>query len=74
MDHLTVWINNHQLLDRIDANDLSSIQDIIIDSVFGGFDKLLLDLMRNYKQLSLEKQLKIYNILYTQFIIIVFIH
>ena len=66
MDHLTVWINNHQLLDRIDNNDLQSIQDVIIQNVFGGFDKLLLDLMKNYKQLSLEKQLKIYNILLTK--------
>ena len=66
MDHLSAWINNNQLLDRIDSKEFNSLQDIIIGDVFGGFDKMLKCLMKNHKQLSLGTHCKLYNVLLTK--------
>ena len=34
MDHLSVWINNNQLIDQIGEDNLNELQTDIIDGVF----------------------------------------
>ena len=41
MDHLSAWINNNQLLDRIGEDNLNDLQNDIINGVFGGFEHML---------------------------------
>eukprot|EP01084_Bolivina_argentea_P129367 228484_1 len=63
MDHLSVWMNNKQLLAMITSKELELIQCRIIDEVFGGFNQMLQCLMNNSKQMTLQKHFLLYNIL-----------
>ena len=65
-DMITMLINNRQLLDKVTSSQLQSLQDNIINHVFGGFESLI-NLLCKWKWtpcvMTVEMQHKLYQIL-----------
>eukprot|EP01083_Nonionella_stella_P082006 226254_1 len=62
-DQLSIWIKNKQAMDSISQKIVLSLQDEIIASVFGGFDKLLTFLLKEKTTMYTEQHNVLFNII-----------
>ena len=66
MDHLSAWINNNQLLDRIGSENLKDLQNDIIETVFDGFENMLRFITKDYNKMTYSMHHKLFEILLTK--------